>query len=73
MLGTPAPGHCTLSAQVRTTLFDGANSRVEVEAAGERCYVRLPQDGSVPVPQEGASVKLAWDPQLARVFPAEAG
>lgn len=72
MLGTPAPGHCTLSAQVRATLFDGANSRVEVEAAGERCYVRLPQDGSVPAPQEGSRVELAWDPQLARVFSAEA-
>jgi spermidine/putrescine transport system ATP-binding protein len=72
MLGSPAPGHCTLSAQVRTTLFDGANSRVEVEAAGESFYVRLPQDGSVPVPQEGSSVELAWDPQLARVFAAEA-
>lgn len=72
VLGSPAPGHCTLTARVRTTLFDGANSRVEVEAAGERCYVRLPQDGSVPAPKEGSSVALAWDPQLARVFAAEA-
>ncbi|NWN83247.1 MAG: ABC transporter ATP-binding protein [Halomonas sp.] len=72
MLGTPAKGHCTLTAQVRTTLFDGANSRVEVEAAGERGYVRLPQDGSVSAPQEGSSVTLAWDPQLARVFASEA-
>lgn len=70
MLGTPAPGHCTLSARVGTTLFDGANSRVEVEAAGERFYVRLPQDGSITAPQDGAGVELAWDPQLARVFAA---
>ncbi|MDR5903604.1 ABC transporter ATP-binding protein [Halomonas icarae] len=72
VLGAAEPGHCTLTARVRATLFDGANSRVEVEAAGERCYVRLPQDGSVPAPQEGSSVTLAWEPQLARVFAAEA-
>lgn len=64
------PGYTGMDARIRTTLFDGANSRVEAEAAGQTVYARLPQDGSAPRLGENAAVRLAWDPILARVFEA---
>ncbi len=62
------PEYSSLRASVTTTLFDGANSRLEADSAGQTLYARLPQDGSAPRLREGASVQLAWDPMLARVF-----
>ncbi|MCM0614172.1 ABC transporter ATP-binding protein [Marinobacter sediminum] len=61
-----------MQASVKATLFDGANSRAEVESNGQTLYARLPQDGSAPRLNENATVLLAWDPSLARVFAAEA-
>ncbi len=66
-------GFSVVKASVRATLFDGANSRVEAESVGQTLYARLPQDGSAPRLNENATVRLAWDPSLARVFGAEAG
>ncbi|MBW0148453.1 ABC transporter ATP-binding protein [Marinobacter arenosus] len=66
-------GFSALQATVQTTLFDGANSRVEADMAGQTLYARLPQDGSAPNLHENAPVRLAWDPLLARVFGVEAG
>lgn len=65
------PEYSTLRASVKTTLFDGANSRLEASGAGQILFARLPQDGSAPRFREGASVQLAWDPMLARVFAQE--
>lgn len=61
-----------LDATVRSTLFDGANSRIEADINGQPVFARLPQDGSAPGLAEGRGLQLAWDPQLARVFGAEA-
>ncbi len=66
-------GFSGAQARVKTTLFDGANSRVEADSLGETIYARLPQDGSAPRMHEDGPIRLAWDPQLARVFPAEEG
>ncbi|KAA1174423.1 ABC transporter ATP-binding protein [Marinobacter salinexigens] len=64
-------GYSGMDACIRSTLFDGANSRVEAEGAGNNTlYARLPQDGSAPRFNENATVRLAWDPALARVFGA---
>ncbi len=67
----PEDGTSSVHARVRSILFDGANSRVELESGGEILYARLPQDGSAPRLPQGAQVVLAWDPQLARVFREE--
>nr|WP_227515398.1 ABC transporter ATP-binding protein [Marinobacter salinus] len=69
--GALEDGFSAIQATVKTTLFDGANSRVEAEAGGQAVYARLPQDGSAPNLNESASLRLAWDPMLARVFEAE--
>ena len=66
-----ATGMSATHATVQTTLFDGANSRVETRSLGQTLYARLPQDGSAPKLQENGSIRLAWDPGLARVFAAE--
>ncbi len=63
-------GFSAMQASVRTTLFDGANSRVEAENGGQPVYARLPQDGSAPKLSAGSFIRLAWDPALARVFGA---
>lgn len=65
------PDFTGLRAQVATTLFDGANSRIEACAGAQTVFARLPQDGTAPRPTEGTTVQLAWDPNLARVFAAE--
>lgn len=65
------PGFSAMQANVRTTLFDGANSRVEAENGGQPVYARLPQDGSAPRLSAGSTIRLAWDPALARVFGAD--
>lgn len=65
-------GFSRLQTVVNTVLFDGANSRVEVSYGRQNLYARLPQDGTAPLPAEGQSLHLAWDPALARVFAAEA-
>ncbi|MBI41929.1 spermidine/putrescine ABC transporter ATP-binding protein [Marinobacter lutaoensis] len=62
------PDYATVRTEVRTTLFDGANSRVEVRHGDQTLYARLPQDGSAPRLTEGSTLYLAWDPALARVF-----
>lgn len=67
----PDDGAACLPARVQTTLFDGANSRVELASAGQTLYARLPQDGSAPHRDAGTQVCLAWDPMLARVFGEE--
>ena len=63
--------YSVMQASVKTTLFDGANSRVEAENSGSLVYARLPQDGSAPALNSNSSIKLAWDPRLARVFGAD--
>lgn len=63
-------GFSAMQAKVRTTLFDGANSRVEAENGGQPVYARLPQDGSAPRLPADSAIRLAWDPALARVFGA---
>ena len=68
---TPGSGFSAMQAKVRTTLFDGANSRVEAETGGQPVYARLPQDGSAPKLSADSTIQLAWDPALARVFGAE--
>ncbi|WP_167507475.1 ABC transporter ATP-binding protein [Marinobacter vulgaris] len=65
------PGLSVMEAKVRTTLFDGANSRLEAENGSRLVYARLPQDGSAPRLPPGSAIGLAWDPALARVFGAE--
>jgi spermidine/putrescine transport system ATP-binding protein len=67
----PASGFSSMQANVRTTLFDGANSRVEAENGGQPVYARLPQDGSAPRLAIDSTIQLAWDPVLARVFGAD--
>ncbi|MAA65027.1 MAG: spermidine/putrescine ABC transporter ATP-binding protein [Alteromonadaceae bacterium] len=67
-----AAGYASLKASVTTTLFDGANSRVEAEASGQTLFARLPQDGSVGRVAPESAIDLSWNPQLATVF-AEAG
>ncbi|SFL99928.1 ABC transporter ATP-binding protein [Marinobacter zhejiangensis] len=57
-----------LTAGVVTTLFDGANSRVELEVAGQTLFARLPQDGSWTSLAGGHPIQLSWAPALARVF-----
>ncbi|MFO8142500.1 MAG: ABC transporter ATP-binding protein [Marinobacter sp.] len=69
--GALSPGFSAMQAKVRTTLFDGGNSRVEAENGGQPVYARLPQDGSAPRLAANSSIRLAWDPMLARVFGAE--
>lgn len=70
--GESAPaGFSSLNARVRTTLFDGANSRVEAEHLAHPIFARLPQDGSAPGLVPEADLPLAWDPMLACVFGAE--
>ncbi|MBC7184857.1 MAG: TOBE domain-containing protein, partial [Marinobacter sp.] len=64
-------GFSAVQANVRATLFDGANSRVEAENGGQPVYARLPQDGSAPALSVGSAIRLAWDPALARVFGAD--
>ncbi|TYC55476.1 ABC transporter ATP-binding protein [Marinobacter sp. BW6] len=64
-------GYSSMQAKVRTTLFDGANSRVEAETCGQPVYARLPQDGSAPRLSADSSIRLAWNPALARVFGAD--
>lgn len=66
-------GLSAVHARVITTLFDGANSRVEADSNGQILFARLPQDGSAPRLNENAPIRLAWDPGLARVFRADAG
>ncbi|WP_372965955.1 ABC transporter ATP-binding protein [Marinobacter sp.] len=61
-------GYSVMRANVRTTLFDGANSRVEAESSGQPIYARLPQDGSAPTLTADSVINLAWDPMFARVF-----
>ncbi|WP_204355734.1 ABC transporter ATP-binding protein [Marinobacter bohaiensis] len=63
-------GVSQLRGRVITTLFDGANSRVEASAAGHTLFARLPQDGSVGQLAADASLNLSWDPQRATVFAA---
>ncbi|MBJ6136138.1 ABC transporter ATP-binding protein [Marinobacter litoralis] len=63
--------YSVMQASVKTTLFDGANSRVEVESNGSPIYARLPQDGTAPELAADSTIKLAWDPELARVFEAD--
>ncbi|KRW81523.1 ABC transporter ATP-binding protein [Marinobacter sp. P4B1] len=63
-------GFCAMQAKVLTTLFDGANSRVEAENGGQPVFARLPQDGTAPRLTTGAEIRLAWDPKLARVYGA---
>lgn len=60
--------HARLAATVTTTLFDGANSRLETRAADQTLFVRLPQDGSVVPQPAGQDLTLSWDPQRAPVF-----
>ena len=57
-----------LAATVTTTLFDGANSRLETRAADQMVFVRLPQDGSVAPRDAGDDLTLSWDPSRAPVF-----
>ena len=64
-------GYSAMQANVRTTLFDGANSRVEADNGGQPVYARLPQDGSAPRLTTNSAIRLAWDPMLARVFEAD--
>jgi len=64
-------GFSAMQANGRTTLFDGANSRVEAENGGQPVFARLPQDGSAPRLSTGSTIRLAWDPALARVFGAD--
>ncbi|MDV2078295.1 ABC transporter ATP-binding protein [Marinobacter xestospongiae] len=68
LVATTAAGEAALSARVVTTLFDGANSRVELTAAGQVLFARLPQDGSAPCLDAGQTLALQWQPSLARVF-----
>jgi len=63
-------GYSAMQARVRTTLFDGANSRVEAAKGDQPVYARLPQDGSAPRLTTDGIIRLAWDPMLARVFAA---
>ena len=63
-------GFSAMQAKVLTTLFDGANSRVEAENGGQPVFARLPQDGTAPRLTTGAEIRLAWDPKLARVYGA---
>ncbi|MGC8119874.1 ABC transporter ATP-binding protein [Marinobacter sp. VGCF2001] len=65
-----ADGFSSMQTRVRTTLFDGANSRVEAETNGQAIFARLPQDGSAPSLATGGNLTLSWDPNLARVFGA---
>jgi spermidine/putrescine transport system ATP-binding protein len=69
--GATQAGHSRLQARVVTTLFDGANSRIEAGAAGQTVFARLPQDGSAPPLAPEAAVDLSWNPQLAAVFAEE--
>lgn len=64
----PNSDYSVMQASVKATLFDGANSRVEAESSGSPVYARLPQDGSAPALTTDSTIKLAWDPMLARVF-----
>lgn len=68
--GEVAEGLSRCRASVRTTLFDGANSRVETDIGGEPVFARLPQHGSAPSLSAGDSLQLAWEPDRARVFGA---
>ena len=63
-------GSSSLQTRVRTTLFDGSNSRVEAESNGQALFARLPQDGSAPALTQDGHLELSWDPDLARVFGA---
>lgn len=63
-------GFSAMQAKVMTTLFDGANSRVEAENGGQPVFARLPQDGTAPRLTTGEPIRLAWDPKLARVYGA---
>ncbi len=63
-------GSYSLQARIRTTLFDGANSRVEAESNGHAIFARLPQDGTAPALAPDGHLELSWDPDLARVFGA---
>ena len=63
-------GSSSLQTRVRTTLFDGANSRVEAESNGQALFARLPQDGTAPALTPDGHLELSWDPDLARVFGA---
>lgn len=55
-------------ARHSTTLFDGANSRIETRLGESSLYARLPQDGSVGALAPESDIQLGWDPQRATVF-----
>ncbi|WP_166269393.1 ABC transporter ATP-binding protein [Marinobacter caseinilyticus] len=57
-----------LSATVSTTLFDGANSRLEMRVGDQTLYARLPQDGRLGAYSAGSVAELSWDPRRAPVF-----
>jgi len=65
-------GSSSLQTRIRTTLFDGANSRVEAESNGRTIFARLPQDGTAPALTTDSVLELSWNPNLARVFGAQA-
>lgn len=58
--------HC--QAEVVTTLFDGANSRVELRIGRQTLMARLPQDASSVHFHPGEWVALSWATEKARVF-----
>lgn len=57
-----------IETQLSTTLFDGANSRIETRLGEHELFARLPQDGSVGDLPPGAKVSLGWEPSRATVF-----
>ncbi|WP_404363616.1 ABC transporter ATP-binding protein [Marinobacter sp.] len=57
-----------LTARVTTTLFDGANSRLETSAGNQTLYIRMPQDGRLAAHTTGVSLDVCWDPERAPVF-----
>lgn len=57
-----------VETQLSTTLFDGANSRIETRLGERELFARLPQDGSMVDVTPGATVSLGWEPQRATVF-----
>ncbi|MEQ5834930.1 ABC transporter ATP-binding protein [Marinobacter sp. NFXS9] len=71
MNGAVPEGYSRMQATVTTTLFDGANSRIEAGVADQTIFARLPQDGSVSNLSPDSAIHLGWDPQRATVFAGE--
>lgn len=57
-----------LHGRVETVLFDGANSRVEVNWRGQRLFARLPQSTAAGDLHRGLTVTLTWIPRHCPAF-----